>query len=429
MSKRRAEGTGPLARESPSAVRASLTRFTVLSGVALAAVGIALVIAGRSAAHDLAIDEARERADRIAHNVAAPRMGQGVRDHDPRALQPFRHAMLLLIQEGSVRHIRIWGADGRVIWSDEAALIGQRFDMPSDVDALFGTEHDLVELSDLDEPENVEQTEGSLLEAYVGAVDGDGEPFVFEAYLPPHRIAQDTTGFVRAFVPIGLLGLLLFQLVALALAFVLARQVDRARQHRSEILDRAMASWHEERRRLAQELHDGVVQELSAAGYALSAVLGQLPPDPSVDRARTAVTKVGEMLQQGLVDLRSLVTDQFPGDVRNADLAEALERLVRRTGETGLTVGLDVVGSGDLGPASSGLVYRLAREGLRNVERHAHAHSVALSVSVHDGVVTVRVEDDGRGRERMEAGEGHVGLRLLGSLMTDVGGQLELRDA
>src|SRR4051812_14664878 len=156
MSKRRADGTGRPARESPSAVRASLTRFTVLSGVALAAVGVALVIAGRSAAHDLAIDEARERADRIAHNVAGPRMGRGVRDHDPRALQPFAHAMSLLIQEGSVRHIKVWAADGLVIWSDEAALIGRHFDLPPDVDALFGTEDDLVELSHLDEPENVE---------------------------------------------------------------------------------------------------------------------------------------------------------------------------------------------------------------------------------------------------------------------------------
>jgi nitrate/nitrite-specific signal transduction histidine kinase len=52
-----------------------------------------------------------------------------------------------------------------------------------------------------------------------------------------------------------------------------------------------------------------------------------------------------------------------------------------------------------------------------------------VSARVEDGVVTVLVEDDGRGVQAMQAEEGHVGLRLLASLMTDVGGHLELRDA
>jgi nitrate/nitrite-specific signal transduction histidine kinase len=69
------------------------------------------------------------------------------------------------------------------------------------------------------------------------------------------------------------------------------------------------------------------------------------------------------------------------------------------------------------------------REGLRNVERHAQAHSANVSARVEDGVVTVIVEDDGCGLRAMQAEEGHVGLRLLASLMTDVGGHLELRDA
>lgn len=419
--------------ENPSsAVRASLVRFTLLSGIALAGLGVAVVLVGRSTAQDLALDDARDRTVRIADALAAPLMNRAVLRHDPQAIEALSDTMKLLIAGGSIRHIKIWSPDEEVIWSDETALIGRRFALSDEITALFGTEDAVAQPTELNDPDNIEEPETSLLEVYVGAADPDGRPFVFEAYFSRDRIAQNTRGFFDAFVPVGLLGLILFQLVALSLALLLARQVDRSRQYCSDILDRSMSAWHEERRRLAHELHDGVVQELSAAGYALSAVRSSLPEGPSADRTRTAVAQVGQMLEQGLTDLRVLVTDQFPGDVREVLLPEALQTLVRRTADKGLPVRLELVRADGLDTRTAGLVYRIVREGLRNVEKHAHARlaTVRVCLEEHDGSrVTVQVEDDGRGVADVAAVNGHVGLRLLASLMTDVGGILEVRSA
>ena len=79
------------------------------------------------------------------------------------------------MRDGSVRHMKLWGADGTVLWSDESAIIGRRYPLPEDVQGLFATQGVFAELSSLDKAENAgERGEGELLEVYAGAVDAQG---------------------------------------------------------------------------------------------------------------------------------------------------------------------------------------------------------------------------------------------------------------
>jgi signal transduction histidine kinase len=85
-----------------------------------------------------------------------------------------------------------------------------------------------------------------------------------------------------------------------------------------------------------------------------------------------------------------------------------------------------------LGEGAARLAYRIVREGLRNVVKHAEAGSALVEIRREEGWVHVLVADDGRGVEgnvedgELPESEGHLGLRLLRDSVRDAHGHLEL---
>jgi signal transduction histidine kinase len=127
--------------------------------------------------------------------------------------------------------------------------------------------------------------------------------------------------------------------------------------------------------------------------------------------------------------LRSMLTDLYPPDLQGQGLVSAVGDLVQTiTSDAGLdaTVRID---PGLNVPVDAGrLAYRVVREGLRNVVKHAGASSVVVEVSREDDEVLVRVADDGKGPAAAQEAvrRGHLGLRLLKDTLSDFGGQLDL---
>jgi signal transduction histidine kinase len=171
-----------------------------------------------------------------------------------------------------------------------------------------------------------------------------------------------------------------------------------------------------------------VIQNLAAAAYALPAVVEKLPPDPCADEARRIGDRIARMLERDIDALRTLTLDQVP-ELTGDGLRAALEGLTARTTDGGVTGRLAMPPSLDLDPAVAGVVYRVVREGLRNVEQHAEASNAEVAL-VRDGEdLVVRVSDDGRGPGTVQPPEGHLGLRLLAGLMLDIGGTMRLRES
>lgn len=426
-----AERSLPRARDERSILRTSLIRFGLLSLLALVVLGTGIQLVSRHVAGDEALRDARNRSEGFTHGVAAPLVNAAVRRGDREATSLLASAMENRIREGAFKHVLIFDRQGRVIWSDVDSVVGSRHDLTNELDAAFETGDVLSSLPGEDEDRHTERVSGEALmvEVYVGARDANDAPFLFEALIPPDRIAADRTAILKELLPVGLGGLLLFQLAILPMAYSLALRVDRAQRHRSDLLRRSLLSWHEERRHLAQELHDGVVQDLSAASYALPSVVKQLPADRSADAARATVERIGDLLQQDLRAMRSLVFDLLPADLGGMGLLTALQALAKRHSDAGLAVHLDVASDLDVGPETAGLVYRVLREGLRNVERHARAENAWVRIGRHDEVLEVVLSDDGRGLGPAKPDqEGHFGLRLLNGLVADVGGTLDLHD-
>src|SRR4051794_16419667 len=136
--------------------------------------------------------EAKTRGEALARVVAGPLVDVDVRQGDVMKLAALNEALRSRLQEGSIVHMKVWAADGQVLWSDERTLRGQRFPLEPAVRRLFGTNRVFADISRLDDAENaLEQDSGPLLEVYAGTADADGAPIVFESYWSDERVEAD----------------------------------------------------------------------------------------------------------------------------------------------------------------------------------------------------------------------------------------------
>ena len=420
-------------RARPGAVGHDGRSRRVLLVAALGSLFLALVIAAlglvsASVSDDYVLDQAARDARRMAVGVAAPLIDEAVRAGDPAAVRRLNNALSVRVRDGSAKHIQIWDRDGRILWADEPSRIGMQFDLSPAFTALFDTLTEITEVVPLQDDEHrwLDPEADELLEVNVGALDSDGQPFMFEIYRSPASVTEHRTAVLMALAPAAVGLLFLLVLAALPAAWLAARQSRRTKRAHARIIENALSAWHAERRRIAQDLHDGVVQNLSAVSYALPGVLEMIPDDPSGAHAKAVGRQLNRMLQNDLTALRTLITDQFP-DLEGDGLRDALQALAHRSTAEGLDVGLTMDRGLRLDEAVAGVVYRIVREGLRNVERHARARTVGVVVRADADVVAVRVADDGQGMSQEETPVGHVGLRLLAGLLLDLGGTLELR--
>jgi signal transduction histidine kinase len=128
--------------------------------------------------------------------------------------------------------------------------------------------------------------------------------------------------------------------------------------------------------------------------------------------------------------LRSAIFGIYPPNVRAAGLGPALSDLTAHLSNEGLQLELDVGDPQGYGPEVDGLLFRACREAIRNVEAHAGARHVAVSVFRQDGRAVLEVRDDGRGvREEDVSGaaaDGHFGLQLLRDVVHESDGDVEV---
>ncbi len=423
---------GPGSR-SGSAVRSAVVRFTASSLLTLLVLIVGTLLIADGIARGQALDAGRAQGAGVANRLAAPLVDRDVRREPGASSAQLDLVMRNRMADGSLRHVKLWDAGGRIIWADDKDLVGRRFDLEDDVAALFGTREVTAEVSDLSKEENVaERSEGQLLEVYAGTFDADGVPLVFEAYLPIDQIEDDARAIVVAIVPLVVGALVLFLAVVLPLAVSLSRRVERAQLEQSKMMRHALLASDLERSRIAADLHDGVIQDLAGLGYALPTVSRELHGFDDLERARSVLERATEIVQHDAAALRALMTSIYPPDLEGDGLRDAIQQLVQSESlEGGLTSDLNVQPELSLSHDAGRLAYRVIREALRNVVKHAHAERIVIELAEHSGRVLVSVRDDGLGLVSTpgQSTEGHLGLRLLGDAISDFGGDLELRSA
>ena len=422
---------GPRDNVRTSVTRTALLRFVGLSVVTLLGLAVVAVVVGDRIAEDWAIDDAQLRDATVARAVVGPLVDDRVRAGELGPLARLDGTLRDAMAEGSIRHVKLWTEEGLVIWSDEEAVTGRRFELEDNVRDLFGTGGITAGVSTLGKAANIaERDEGELLEVYAGVVDGSGRPLVVEAYVSTAQMRAEQRTILLALLSVAVGVLVAYQLAILPLAVGLARRVERGQEREAQVLRRSLLATHRERLRIAHDLHDGVVQDLAGLTYAMPLVAQQLPSTSEAALARQTVADASVMLAHDVEALRSMLVDIHPPDLEGGGLAAAVRDLAERVESSGTAVQLDVPEAPDWALGTSRLVYRTVQEGLRNVVSHSGASRVAVRVHRQGAEVHVEVSDDGRGLdEAAEPRPGHLGLQLLREHLEDFGGGLTLRTA
>ena len=330
---------------------------------------------------------------------------------------------------------KLWDPTGRIVWSDERRLVGSRYALGAGERKALRTGRPDADISDLSEPENrFERGQGKLVEVYLGIRTAQGKRLLFETYQRYATVASGGRRLLRAFSPVLVGVLLLIALLQVPFAWTLARRVQDAESDRLRMLERSLDAQEAERRRVASDLHDSVVQTLAGTSYRLGAAEAML--DASTPPAvAAAVRESARDTRRTIGELRSLLVDIYPPSLQREGLVAALGDLMTKTGNRELATHLEAPDELALPVATEALVFRAAQEALRNVVAHAGADNVTVSLSRENGSVQLAVRDDGRGfvPDRPDAARererGHFGLRALDDLVRDARGTLRVDSA
>lgn len=404
-----------------------MVQFTLVGAAALAIVALALSVASRRVGEREAIVEARSEALVKAQGLVEPVIQDGLLDGDPDAIDALDDVIQDDVLSDTLVRVKVWSEDGTVLYSDEPRLIGSTYGLSEEDREALDEGVVEAEVSDLSAPENrYERKHGKLLEVYLPVVTPSGDELLFEAYFLYDSVEESGDRIWRSFAPIAIGALIVLELIQIPLAYSLARRLRLRQLEREELLNRAVSASEHERRRIAQDLHDGVVQDLAGVSYSLAA-LARDPEEPNATELAAAADNVRASIEA----LRTLLVELYPPNLADEGLAAAVTDLLARARAVGLDATADTGGL-VIEPSQevARLIYRTVQEALRNVIAHAEARSVAVTVAVGDGLAWAEVADDGRGFDvaaaRAAAAGGHVGLLGITDLVRDAGGRLDL---
>ncbi len=417
-------------------VRRELVIFYGAAALALAVVAFGAVVASRSVARAQALTDAERMTTRMANLVVAPLLESAL-SGDQDAYDDLTRAIEIRMRDGYLRQVTVWDHDGRIIFADDPAEVGQTVQTPPEVVAAIDRRETTADFTA--EPEATSLTsqemETGFVEVYVPFEATAEAAFAFEAYYDYARVDETADGLLRQLIPLVLIPLVILMAIQLPIATSMARRVRRHDSERSELAERSLAVSERERIRIAADLHDGPIQDLAGMGYALGAVAMSVP-----DRHHDLMQKLQTTVQRSVESLRQLMVDLYPPDLSGGRLPESLANLAAPLQEKGIAVDLVVGSIPELSPEILTTLYRVANEALANTAEHSSASTVKITVGtigppVPGGkpgqqAIRLQIADDGTGfdlRRMDRRSEGHLGLRLLTSRVEGLRGTLNIR--
>src|SRR4030088_57523 len=430
-----ASRSGVRVRGGRGRIPPDVVRFVVAVLAVNAAVGaIGLFVPWRDA-----IGEAQKSAQEIATvqgtGIVEPVLTDSLLSGDPNAIAALDQVVRARVLDARTMRVKIWDSSGRILYSDERRLIGQVFELgPNELEALRTGLSDSY-ISDLTKPENrYERTFGQLLEVYLPIRSPSGAKVLFETYLQFGTVEAQQQRIMLAFGPVLIGGIAILLLLEGPLAWSMARRWRAAALEREALLTRAVEASEGERRRIAGDLHDGVVQRLSGTWLSLSAAALKLPSDggQSESQIARAIRQGSLEVREAVRELRSLIVKIAPAGLSADSLPDALTDLLEPLKSIGIETELRLT-EVDLRPEEAQLVFRVAQEAVRNIGRYSHARHATVELAASDDGRNLTVADDGVGFDveglAKRRRDGHLGLVLLKSLAEDGGAQLRIVSA
>ncbi len=210
----------------------------------------------------------------------------------------------------------------------------------------------------------------------------------------------------------------------------LARSCERLQQSRNQLRElhaREMSARDEERRRLAQEVHDELGQQLTVLRMEISFLprLFQTAGTPAIERE---LDQIKGNLDNALLVVRNIATQLRPA-LLDVSLPAALEVMVDEIAARGAlrckletSVPRTLRIRDDVATAA----FRIAQEALTNVTRHAQASQIVVTLSQQAHRLLLSVQDNGRGFDPAVADKASLGLSGMRERARSVGGRIEI---
>lgn len=376
-------------------------------GARLAAASLALLaliaaigaMALKHLATDEALTDARSITVAFSRGVLRSAITPAVLDGDRAALDRLDRTVHETVLGHPIVRVKVWSLSGRIVYSDARGLIGREFPLPHDLReaAADGAVH--AEVSDLSRPENrFERGRGRLVEVYLPLRLRGGRRVMVETYRPASSIDAASRRIWGTFLPMLLALLAALAVVQLPLVWAQsrreradARERERFAREREQFARQAEDSLRAERGRIATELHEGIVQDLAGAAYALHAA-ASLPATASHADLRGALDHGAQVCRTSMTRMRELLVDLRRPEHGAQDLHAALDALARPLRDAGVEVVVGVGVGEALADDAALLLHRAAREILLEIRNEPTATLVAVGLVERDGAVELTVE-------------------------------------
>jgi signal transduction histidine kinase len=236
---------------------------------------------------------------------------------------------------------------------------------------------------------------------------------------------KDITYFVAAFL-IPLLFARLSILGARAQE-VLGLRVREQQRRLLEATEKVFQERENERKRIAEDIHDSSLQLLAAASYGCGNSAAFLDAG-RVDSAREAMTTARDAVDEAIKGLRESLVDLRRSSVEEGGLVETITNYSQQVATLwGGEVKIEGAVREEPPIPVALAAFQILQEGLVNALKHSEGGRVVVKVSDVDNMVHIVVEDDGPGFDpESEVASDHVGMRLMRERAARVGGRIEL---
>jgi two-component system, NarL family, sensor histidine kinase UhpB len=201
----------------------------------------------------------------------------------------------------------------------------------------------------------------------------------------------------------------------------IARDVTGQKRLERELLEAASR----EQRRLSEEMHDGLGQELTG----LSLLVTALAASSRAGRApgTEALERLVAVSAQAMKTCRAIARGLSPLSDAHGGLIQALRDMANLQRDSyGADVQLEVIEGARLGLSADVLdhLYRIAQEAVTNARKHAHAKTIRMTLSILADAISLEVADDGVGIEVTTQGASGLGLRNMRHRALLIGAEL-----
>ncbi len=246
------------------------------------------------------------------------------------------------------------------------------------------------------------------------------------------QIALQQTALERTYMVIGGLVIIVGLLVVIVL---LARSRFRRKQQLAEhekklairetFIDATIQSQENERKRFAQDLHDGMGQLISS----LRLLVNQLNNDAPLEEKIAITEKSESVLNDMHTEIRSIAFNLMPQTLIQHGLVPALQEMALRINQTAkLTISVQGFDMPErMNEVYEISVYRIVQEWINNIIKYAHASHIDVQLVGHDTEINITIEDNGNGFDvaTLQTGTGN-GWKNINSRINLMKGELEI---